>query len=326
MNENLSPGNPSGIPPQIDFIARAPSQTWEAIPFPDSPQFCAWAWFKPVHTPQGIILQIPDVTIQGYPNLSQLTLRMLVQLAGVNPSMVTGWYFNGVQYDAQGGSSPLFDQPVPLPVSGMDPNILVYTNLPVAGQPVINQPVLPQQEQFAAAVSTDHLNLDEMFKKIEIDWKESLAVVRKLSMKRKELFDMVTKLKSFNRELNIDESRFCSQEDKGEWRDARRLLRDISTKLDMYIKQHDIGVTSFAGKREWFEETYNKYIQPRQVFDDLVQAERDFEHYRKTLQVLMSRMNTSQIQAGRDGERRARQVLAKIAAKVQAGRSKRFDH
>jgi hypothetical protein len=321
MNENLSPGNPMGIPPQIDFITRAPSQTWEAIVFPDSPQFCAWGWFKPVHTPQGIILQIPDETIQGYPNISQLKMRGLVQLAGVNPSMVTGWYFNGVQYDAQGGNSPLFDQPVPLPVAGTDPNILVYTNLPVTGQPVV-----PPQEQFSVATSHGQLNLDEMFKKIEIDWKESLAVVRKLSMKRKELVDMVAKLKSFNRELNIDENRFSTQEDKGEWRDARRLLRDISTKLDMYIKQHDIGVTSFAGKREWFEETYNQYIQPRQAFDDIVQAERDFEHYRKTLQVLMSRMNTSQVQAGRDGERRARQVLSKIAAKVQAGRTKRFDH
>ena len=321
MNENHSQGESTRYPPQMDFMNRPPSQSWEALPFPDSPQNCVWVWFKPAHAPQGLIFQIPEQVIQSYPNLAQWTLRSLLQLAGVDPAMVTGWYFNGANYDAQNGTSPLLDQPIPLPVAGMDPNLLVYLQSAVAPF----TPALSVANPYAGAVPNSQMNLDETFHKIEVDWKESMAIVRRLSMKRKELVDMGTKLKSLNRDLNVDENRFASQEDKGEWRDARRFLRDIGTKLGMFIKQHDIGITSFAGKREWFEQTYQQYIQPRQYFDDLIQAEREFEQYRKTLQTLMSHMNTSQVQGARDGERRARAVLAKIAVKVQRGRNQRFD-
>ncbi len=319
MNENVSQGNPSGTPAQIDFMSRPPSQSWEPVYLPDSPQNYLWAWFRPASNPDGAVFRIPEETIQTYPNLSQLTMRSFLQFAGINPMMVLGWFINGVQLDAQGGASPIFDQPVPLPVAGMDPNFLVYVQ-----PPVMNQPAVPVMDPQAGMNPNDSLN-QEMFKKIEIDWKDSMAIVRKLSMKRKEMIDMMSKLKSLNRDLNVDENRFSTQEDKGEWRDARRILRDISTKLDMHVKQHDIGVTSFAGKREWFEKMYHQYIQPRLYCDELVQIERDFEIYRKTLQTLMATMNSTHLQAGRDGERRARQVLTKIAAKVSTGRNKRFD-
>src|SRR5258708_7230112 len=50
---------------------------------------------------------------------------------------------------------------------------------------------------------------------------------------------------------------------------------------------------------------YQQYVVPRRNFEGLVQAERDFDQYRKTMQTLLNNMNTAQTSAMQEGERRA---------------------
>ena len=82
-------------------------------------------------------------------------------------------------------------------------------------------------------------------------------------------------------------------------------------------------MTSNAGKRNAYELIHQQYVVPRRNFEGLVQAERDFEQYHKTMQALLYNMNTAQTSAIQEGERRAQQVLSRIAAKVRTLRSKR---
>jgi hypothetical protein len=78
-----------------------------------------------------------------------------------------------------------------------------------------------------------------------------------------------------------------------------------------------------AGKRGSFENIYEQYIVPRRHFDGLIQAERDFEQYRKTMQTLLNNMNAAQTSAAQDGERRAQVVLSRISAKARTLRTKK---
>src|SRR5204863_501183 len=57
--------------------------------------------------------------------------------------------------------------------------------------------------------------------------------------------------------------------------------------------------------------------------DGLHVVQKEFETYRKTVQNLLTSMQTAQSNAARDGEQRATQLLTRIAAKVRTARTKR---
>jgi hypothetical protein len=89
-----------------------------------------------------------------------------------------------------------------------------------------------------------------------------------------------------------------------------------------YIKEHDTGETSNAGKRESFHSTYDQIVLPRRPVDNLLQIQRNFESHRKRLQILQTNMTTALQFAGSDGERRAQQVLERVARSVRDSRAK----
>ena len=126
-----------------------------------------------------------------------------------------------------------------------------------------------------------------------------------------------------NRDLSSEEARCGDQLDKRDWQDARRWLRDGAARLSRFLKDHHMGMTSTAGKRESYAAIYRQYVVPRHSFDGLAQAEREFEFHRKSLQTLLNNMNAAHSAAVQDGERRAQQVLTRIAAKVRTARAKR---
>ena len=134
---------------------------------------------------------------------------------------------------------------------------------------------------------------------------------------------MLVKLNSLNRDLSPDERLHSDRQDKNDWMEARRWLRDVGAKVSRYIKEFDIGEASQAGKREWFEQTYEAIIAPRRISDDLPRLEREFEAHRKQLQTLMANMNNAYSSAVQDGERRAQQILTHIASKVRAAKRSR---
>jgi hypothetical protein len=97
----------------------------------------------------------------------------------------------------------------------------------------------------------------------------------------------------------------------------------VASRVSRYLKDHLVGITSNAGKRNSYESIYQQHVFPCRPFDGLEQAERDFDSYRKSLQTLHTNMTAVNTTAVQEGERRAQQVMARVAAKIRTMRSKR---
>ena len=300
--------------PRTQFAARYPSSTWECFPLVGAPQSFVWTWFKPTHVPQGLVLSIPDETFQAYANSSGLTLRTLLTSIGLDPICVAMWVAYGVGHDAQGGSSPMLDQPIPPTPPGVDRSIAVYIHPPVVVQaPVAN--IMSAQAVPASAA--------ELYERIGTDWNSCLQLEKELDSMRKQLSAMAGKLNSLNRDLTPEETLHAARQDQDDWKDARRWLRDAAGKLSRFIKECDVGDTVYVGKKKWFIQIYQQVIIPRAPHPGLEQIRQEFEAHRKTLQTLVNNMRATHSSAGQDGERRAQQVLSRIAAKTASARSKR---
>ena len=285
-----------------------------------------WVWYKPPNLPTGLSLQIPEVTFQQYANQPAISLRNLIIRAGLNPQEIHSWHLYGNTYDAAQGTSPLLDHPVPPPVAGMDPNVLV-SMLVETQEPstVVPQPAaaMPATMSANAAKNLQPEYLEEMFRRMENDWHKSMEIDRQLSNQRKKMVGMMSKLQSLNRDLTLEESLAATSQDKVEWQTTRSWLRNSATKLSKLIKAFDIGATSSAGQRLWFAEVYEKNIEPRIPFEGMEQTQRDIETYRKMMQTLAVRVGSAQSDAAADGERRANSVLNKIAGRVRKERVKK---
>ena len=111
------------------------------------------------------------------------------------------------------------------------------------------------------------------------------------------------------------ESRNLTEED-------RRWLREASTHLSRYIREFDAGETVYAGKKRWFQQIYTDCVRARKPFDGILQARQEFEVYRKTGQNLVGSMQGAYQSASQDGERRAQNVLTRIAGKIRVEKTR----
>lgn len=297
----------------MHFAERPPSTAWEQVPFLDSPHSFFWVWFKPSGAPTGLCFQIPDETFGDSRRRQPLTLRVLLQTVGVDPRSVAGWSLYGVPNDAQGGANPALDYVIREPGPAVDQTIGVYLNFAPIDTASLS----------AGSPATSSSAPAEIFSRMEAAWNASLQLETQLAGVAKQLNAMVARINSLNRDLSSEEFRYADQQDKREWQDARRFLREIVTRLGRAIKDHSIGVTSTAGKRNGYEAIYKQHVVPRRSFEGLVQAEREFETYRKTLQTLLNNMVAVHGNAAQDGDRRAQMILTRIAGRVRAARSKR---
>ncbi|HET6328195.1 MAG TPA: hypothetical protein VFG04_26155 [Planctomycetaceae bacterium] len=400
--------------PRERFVRRPPSQAWEAVAATDRPANSAWVWFKPPAVPTGLLLRIAPEAFQSASPASQWTMRQLLLAADVEPTCVVLWRVNGVAFPAAGGTNPLLDMPVPAPLPGADPNIMVAVALPalygafppgvpvlganppgaslpggiLAGgnlsgaipaagpnghpvgapmlpmpmgnfvpphpMPVMPAPVMPagpgvpslgpgMPQGISPIAAGPHAGLPvrgnhkhepvipapahllEAYEHVEQDWRACNEAERDLSRLRQQLLDMMGRLKTLNRDLTGPERVHSNNQEKKDWQQARRMLRDCTNRLWKCVKAHDIGYTSSAGQRRWFEETYEKYIGPRRHFEGFLEADRAFGTYRKIVTNLHVEMTNALSIAQLDGERRAQQVLARIAEKIrEAGNRKNF--
>jgi hypothetical protein len=298
----------------MHFTERIPSTGWESIPIPDDPHCFFWAWFKPAGAPQGLVIRVPDEIYRDPVRRGTVTMRRVLSAAGIDARSVAIWTLSGAAYDAQQGLNPTLDFPIPAPAPGADPSIHVVVNAfaPAVAAPVTMAPTVSHSPGGADA-----------FARIAEEWNLSLVLEQQLAAAAKQLNATLLRLNSLNRDLSSEEGRSADQLDKKEWQDARRWLRDIAARVSRFLKDHHVGMTSAAGKRGSFEAIFEQYVVPRRNFDGLVQAERDFEQYRKTMQTLLNNMNAAQTSAVQDGERRAQVVLTRISAKARAARSKK---
>ena len=298
-------------------VHRPPSSQWELLHVGNSPPWPVWVWFSPPNMPGGVAFQVPADTLRGVPDRRLLTLRVLLEAAGVPLADVEWWSVAGGSYPGQGGQSPLFDQPVPDP----PPN----ANLEIA---VMLRPAMPAPVAAVAPVAEfgslpPDADPGDIFDKIEVDWQASQLLESQTSNTRKRLADIMQQLNSLNRDLTPEERLHADRKDKSDWQTARRWLRDLATRVSKSIKDFDIGESSNAGQRERLTQFYEQQIVPRRLFDGLEQAQRDFETYRKLLSTLLSQMSSVLSNASTDGVQRAQQILRSIAASKRNARSKR---
>jgi hypothetical protein len=380
---DVAPGRDLATDPRDRFALRPPSQGWEPITDPDRPQTAAWAWFKPPAVPSGLIVRLPPEAFESQTPGAGWTMRQLLLAAGVEPACVIMWRVNGVAFPAAAGTNPLLDLPVPAPVAGADPNIVVAVALPAlhaafapgsvmpaagipmgasrmsmppvgavampmapvgggaqipmapvggAVTPMAPAAAVPRPGGAQPAFDRRHepiipmpAHLAEAYEHVEQDWRTCQETEKDLARLRQQLMDTMGRLKALNRDLTGPERVHSNNQEKKDWLYARRMLRDCTNRLWKCIKAHDIGYTSSAGQRRWFEETFDKYIARRRHFEGFLDADRAFGSYRKAVTTLHLDMSNALSIAQLDGERRAQQVLAKIAEKVrEAGNRKNF--
>ncbi len=294
--------------PNNSFAARAASQTWEMAPLANSAQHVFWVWYKPANFPHGLAVNIPAETFQGYPDRAQLTIRKLLQSLALSPAELLQWSQHGSVYDALQGTAPNLDQPLAGPVPDADGTIYLSMAAP--------SPVAYQPPAAAAPLPADAASIHgDIFENIDSEWKAIEKTERDLGLCRRKLSDILSRLNTLNRDLTHDELMHADNADKTAWQDARRWLRETAVRVSRNLKDCDVGDATNVVKRQWMEQTYEQYITQRQYFDGIHQAHREFEGYRKMVQTLFVNMNTAYASAVTDGERRAQQVLAQIAAK-----------
>ena len=330
MSQPIIPNNSAVADPAASFFARMPSQGWEPLTWADDPQHPAWIWFKPPTVPQGLALRIPEETWQTSPQLSLLTLRRLLHVAGVDPSVVAMWQFCGMAYPGMNGASPLFDQPLPAPGPGAIAEIVVIINAPammMAAPPINFMPPMNHMAMAPMAKPTPSGTLTatqtEVLERLEIEWSAVIDIEKDLERLRKMLVDLGARLKILNRDLNPDERLYSSREDKQDWQDARRFLRDGEMKLRACVKEFDIGDSSSAGYRRGLEQIFEQFVVPRVSFNGMETTLGQFEAHRKLVMTLQGKMNTAYLGAVSNGERRAQQILARIAGKVREAGNKK---
>jgi hypothetical protein len=296
----------------MSFATRPASTTWEQIPLPGSGAGFCWGWFKPVTAPGCLVVRFPDEIFRGAPLSPPATGRQLLHAVGIDPTRVSGWVLYGISCEATGLPSFL-EQPIPPPPAGTDSDLCIYVTgdpPPLSAAPMTTLP--------AAERDVSHI-----FDMIDTDWNLSLLLEKHLVLLRKQLSNMLTRIQTIDRDLNPEERMYGDRQAKNDWQEARRWLKDSAAKLTRYIKEHDTGDTSNAGKREWFANTYQQLVAPRRSMENLVQVQRNFESHRKRLQILQTNMTTALQFATSDGERRAQQVLERISRSVRDARAKR---
>lgn len=257
-------------------------------------------------------MRLADETLRAEGPSPAPTARQLLQATGLDVAQVAGWSVYGTPLEAQALAAVL-DQPIPPPPPGADAELCIY--VAGAASPVASGALAMPQ----AAAGGDIAHIYDL---IDTDWNLSLLLEKQLVLLRKQLAGMLTRITTIDRDLNPEERMHGDRQAKTDWQEARRWLKDSSAKLLRYIKEHDTGDTSNAGKREWFLKTYEQLVLPRRPIDNLVQVQRQFESHRKRLQILQTNMTTALQFAGSDGERRAQTVLERIARSVRDKQAK----
>ena len=309
--------------PVQPFASRAPSTAWEAVRLADRPEFFFWIWCKPHHAPHELVVKLP-AELAGYPSINQISLAHLLQYAGLTPAEFASVVIHSVAHDSAFGNAPIFVQPIPpVLLNGSEIHLQAVSAAPAPIPPAMPAPVgsaalaphASAQSPVPHSSPVAGHDVLQLCNRIEADWQSIVQIERQLAQLRKQLAAAQGRVDALNRDLRPEERRNADRQDVSDWQDARRWLRDCSTKLSRYIKEHDMGVTSVAGKRQWFEDTYNQYVANRQPWDQLPAAQREFETHRKIITTLLNNMHNAQASAGQDGENRAKQVLARIRAK-----------
>lgn len=304
------------------FAQRPASTTWELLTVAGPPPLNLWAWFKPVHAPNSVAIQTPPQLWQ-VPGGCRCNLRQLADAADIDWLM--GWTIAGQFYPVNEQTTAYLDLPLPAPVPGVEPIVILWANVPAeSAAPVIpfamapTGVVVPAAGAVAAADGQTAIMLDQ----IESYWHNVLLLDAEIRRARMQLEQCMSRVNSLNRDLNTDEALAADNADKKDWQDARRWLRDSAASLSRSIKEIDVGILSGAGQRHRFEDIIKQHVEPRIPFPGLPQAVLDFEMLHKSAKNVLTAAQTALNKGSADGERRANAVLQRIAVKARSKRNK----
>ncbi len=313
MNDQNLPLNDETSNKAARFHQRAASSNWEPIPLSGSldPACIFWAWFKPQGVQNQLTITIPVETFQKFSSDNHLTLLRLLNAIPLEVSQLARVSLFGTPVEISCQDHPAIHQPILQPAAGIDPHIhFILATEPTTG--------------LSHVAESNNTGNDERVKNlrraIDLDWNAVRGMETQLKILRKQLVSLLTRLNTLNRDLNPEETLHSDSLDLREWQDARRWLRDMSSKLTRYLKEYDIGMTSSAGNRHRLSQIYQQFIVTGLPLEGIEQIQHEFEAYRRMAHNLMQGMSSSHATAKIEGEQRAQQVLRKIAVKTRAAR------
>lgn len=318
----------------IPFSMRPASAAWEIISLPGQPAPGLTMWFRPQHLPNGVIFNLPADQLQRIADRRRLTLQAIIGAAGLTPPEVAAISIYGGEWLPATAFHQLLAQPVPEPAPGCPSQILVLAHLPVTMpvMPIVATPggmplpspagpaaeAMPEFDSFAGTAATDLPTDPKLLRdRIDADWQTCLQLERQLGTLRQKLSAALSKLGTLDRDLAPQERLAAQREDVDAWQDARRWIRDASSKVHRFIKSHDVGITSAAGRRSVMEQMHQRCCAGMMSPAEITALYREMETYRRLLTHLQSGMNSALTTASQDGEGRARRVLQRINAKLQ---------
>lgn len=302
------------------FVERLPSTTWELLPIPGVQGVACWAWFRPQHLPFGVIITVPAEMLQDNHESLPFSLFHLVHAIGLPWECLHSVSLYGGDWQPASLWDSMAERKLPLPTSPSQLQIALMTQNSSAevpqSIPMDPAPVAAAEDRSERPVATK-----SQFSRLEADWKACLGMERQLSGLRQQLSGVLSRLSTMDRDLRPHERMAADRQQKDEWDDARRWIRDVSAKVQRCIKAHDIGITSAAGRRNMIRDRYEQSVGVAAP-GDLSACLQEVESYRKELANLYNSMGSSLQGANTNGIQRAQRILSKIAAQVSQKRAK----
>lgn len=308
---------------QIPFPQRLASMQWEPLPLSRLPGVTLWAWYRPQSLPHGVSINVPPQLQAAYPMGLPFTFHDLLMSAGIAFQQFQAVSLYGGPWQPAAVFLGVLNHGVPVVAAGVlaEIRLTVFEHVP----PVIPMPPAEFKNEDSA------MNLDEtvpatssqMYDRMESSWKKCIQMERQMTGLRQKLSGTLSSLNKLDRELTPEERLAADREDKDNWEDARRWVRDLASKCHREIKQFDIGMTSSAGHRSSIQSFYEEIIEPRRPCDQLEAHRRDFQVYLKGMTCLQRAMVAAASAASQNGLQRSQRVLSTLQKKIQERRRRR---
>lgn len=316
----------------IPFAFRAASVAWEPLVLPAVGGIALPVWYRPQHLPDGVIVHLDPVQLAAVADRTRLSFLALIEALGITPIEIGALSLYGGAWMATATVLPFVASPIPDPPGGVAGQLQIVVQslvvLPVAAPPApangtidpaachSTVPVMQDPAAGDVAMTPWPTGTAQLRERIEADWHSCLQLERQISNLRQKLAGTLHKLASLDRDLNPQERAAASREDVDAWQDARRWNREASSKVHRYVKAHDVGVTSSAGRKSLIEGLYARCCTGLMTDEETTLLYHEMEVYRRLLTQLQSNMNNAAATASHEGEGRARQVLQRITVRM----------
>ncbi len=301
---------------------------------PQVPQIPLWIWFRPAALPSGLHVTLPPPLVAAFPMFMPFSLAELLAHVQLTPPVAQAVSIYGSPWHPLGIHDPGLFSALASPAPGFRPDLFVLVaesavvsapspQLPFFGSPGVEAlEFVDENDVLFDENSPDDLSDGLMVQRIEAAWKSAIQIERQLTGLRQKLSSIQASLGKMDRDLSSDERTASDREDRDEWNDVRRWLRDLQGKCHREIKAFDIGMTSGAGIRNSLEQRFSEAMDGQVAQSDLPVLRREFEKYRKDMVTLQRAMTATLQSASQNGTQRAQRVLGKIAGKIREMRAK----